>query len=165
MKAQQTVLCIQDGSDLDYSSLDRCEGLGVIGSNQTGAKSMGLHLHSTLAVTPDGLPLGVLNARCLAPISKCETDTRRYSDIPIEEKESFAWILGLRDCLEVAEEMPHTRLVSVLDREADFFELFDDQRQNPSVELLVRAKHNRSTTEEGKLFEAVKQTEVRANLR
>ncbi len=165
MKAQQTVLCIQDGSDLDYSSLDRCEGLGVIGSNQTGAKSMGLHLHSTLAVTPDGLPLGVLNARCLAPISKCETDTRRSCDIPIEEKESFAWILGLRDCLEVAEEMPHTRLVSVLDREADFFELFDEQRRNPSVELLVRAKHNRSTTEEGKLFEAVKQTEVRANLR
>lgn len=165
MKAQQTVLCIQDGSDLDYSSLDRCEGLGVIGSNQTGAKSMGLHLHSTLAVTPDGLPLGVLNARCLAPISKSETDTRRSCEIPVEEKESFSWIAGLRDCVEVAEEMPHTRLVSVMDREADFFELFDEQRRNPSVELLVRAKHNRSTTGEGKLFEAVKQTEVRANLR
>jgi len=165
MKAQQTVLCIQDGSDLDYSNLDRCEGLGVIGSNQTGAKSMGLHLHSTLVVTPHGLPLGVLNARCMAPASRSETDNRRSCDIPIEEKESFSWILGLRDCMEVAKEMPHTRLVSVMDREADFFELFDEQRRNPSVELLVRAKHNRSTTGEGKLFDAVRQTEVRANLR
>ena len=43
-----------------------------------------------------------------------------------------------------------------MDREADFFELFDEQRRNPSVDLLVRAKHNRSTTEESKLFEAVK---------
>ena len=25
-------LCIQDGSDLNYNSLDQCEGLGVIGS-------------------------------------------------------------------------------------------------------------------------------------
>jgi hypothetical protein len=48
--------------------------------------------------------------------------------------------------------MEHTRLVSVMDREADFFELFDEQRRNPCVELLVRAKHNRSTTGEGKLF-------------
>ena len=165
MKAQQTVLCIQDGSGLDYSSLDSCEGLGVIGSNQTGAKSMGLHLHSTLALSSDGLPLGVLNARCKAPASKSETDNRRSCDIPIEEKESFSWILGLRDCMEVAEQMPHTRLISVMDREADFFELFDEQRRNPCVELLVRAHHNRSTTGEGKLFDAVSQTEVRANLR
>lgn len=165
MKAQQTVLCIQDGTDLDYSNLDRCEGLGMIGSNQTGAKAMGLHLHSTLAVTPHGLPLGVLNAQCMAPVSKSKTDNRRSCDIPIEEKESFFWIVGLRDCIEVAGEMPHTRLVSVMDREADFFELFDEQKRNPSVELLVRAQHNRSTTAEGKLFEAVRQTEVRANLR
>jgi len=165
MKAQQSVLCIQDGSDLDYSNLDRCEGLGVIGSNQTGAKSMGLHLHSTLAVGPDGLPLGVLNVQCRAPVSKSEEDTRRSCDIPIEEKESFSWIVGLRDCMEVAKGMPHTRLVSVMDREADFFELFDEQRRNPSVELLVRARHNRSTTGEGKLFDALKQTEVRASVR
>jgi len=51
-----------------------------------------------------------------------------------------------------------------MDREADFFELFDEQRRNSTVELLVRAKHNRSTTEEGKLFDAVKQTEVRAHI-
>ena len=164
MKAQQIVLCIEDGSDLDYSSLDCCEGLGVIGSNQTGAKSGGLYLHSTLAVTTDGLPLGILKAQCLAPGLKSETDNRPHRHIPIEEKESFCWIVGLRDCMEVAKEMPHTRLVSVMDREADFFELFDEHRQNPSVELLVRAQYNRLTTGESKLFETVRQTEVRGRV-
>jgi hypothetical protein len=164
MQAQQTLLCIQDGTDLDYSSLDRCEGLGVIGSNQTGAKSRGLHLHSTFAVATNGLPLGILKAQCIAPGLKSKEDKRRHCDIPIEEKESFCWVLGLRDCMEVAREMPHTRLISVMDREADFFELFDEQRQNPSVQLLVRARHNRTTTEGSKLFDAIKKTEVRARL-
>ena len=56
MKAQKTVLCIQDGSDLNYSTLERCKGLGSIGTNQTGKQSKGLHLHSTFAVTSSGLP-------------------------------------------------------------------------------------------------------------
>jgi hypothetical protein len=50
MMAQQTVLCIRDGTDLNYNSLAHCEGLGVIGSNQTGVQSPGLPLHSTLVV-------------------------------------------------------------------------------------------------------------------
>jgi hypothetical protein len=62
MKARKTVLCIQDGSDLNYSRLVRCDGLGVIGTNQTGARSAGLHLHSTFVVGTDGLSLG-LSAR------------------------------------------------------------------------------------------------------
>ena len=163
MKGQKTVLCIQDGSDLIYSNLDRCEGLGVIGKNQTGAKSTGLHLHTTLAVTTDGLPLGVLKAQCWSPGLK--TDDRRSRDIPVEERESFSWVLGMRDCMEISAEMPQTRLVCVMDREADFFELFDDHRKNPCVDLLVRAQHNRSTTEQIKLFEAVSQSEVRGLLR
>jgi hypothetical protein len=165
MRGQKIVLCIQDGSDLDYSSLDRCEGLGIIGSNQTGAKSKGLHLHSTFVVTTDGLPLGVLKAQCLAPKLKSEADKRPAHAIPIEEKESFSWIVGLRDCMNVAGEMKHTRLICVMDREADFFELFEEHRQNRCVDLLVRAQYNRCTTGEVKLFDAVARSEVRSRLR
>jgi hypothetical protein len=57
--------------------------------------------------------------------------------------------------------LPQTRLVHVCDREADFFELFDEQRRNRCVELLVRAKHNRNTPEEPfKMFETVRQAAV-----
>jgi len=126
-----------------------------------------LHLHSTLAVTTEGIPLGVLRAQCVAPVPKSKEDTRSAKNIPIEEKKTFNWILGLRDCAEVAREMPHTQLVSVMDREADFFELFDEQRRNPRVELLVRAKHkhNRVTTGDTNLFDAVGKTPVRSQLR
>ena len=68
--------------------------------------------------------------------------------------------------LQLASEMPHTRLIDVCDREADFFELFDEQRQNPCVDLLVRAKHNRNITEEPfKLFAAVRQAPVQSRVR
>src|SRR6202171_835466 len=72
MKAQSLVLCIQDGTDVNYSGLVQCDGLGVIGSNQTGARSWRLHVHSTLVLTTEGLPLGVLGAECTAPSPKAK---------------------------------------------------------------------------------------------
>jgi hypothetical protein len=162
MMGQSTVLCIQDGTDLNYNSLSKCEGLGIIGKNQTGAKSRGLHLHSMLAITLEGLPLGILRAGCSDPEPKAEDDKRSSRDIPIEEKKTFCWIEGMRDCMELKAQMPDTKLINVLDREADFFELFDDQRNNCSkVDLLVRAQHNRSTTGLNRLFETVRHSPVK----
>jgi hypothetical protein len=165
MRAQPTVLCIQDGSDLNYSGLARCEGLGSIGTNQTGARSPGLHLHSTLAVSTEGLPLGVLGAQCSAPIARPEHDDRAACDLPIDEKKTFSWIQGLRECVEVAGQLPDTRLVCVMDREADFFELFDEQRKSGRVDLLVRAKHDRVTSGQCHLFECARSSPVQARMR
>ncbi len=165
MKAESVVLVIQDGSDLNYNNLDQCEGLGVIGSNQTGAKSRGLHLHSSLAITTEGLPLGVLRSECTAPQLKSQSDNRRSSVIPIEEKKTFFWIEGVRDCQALKQLMLHTTIINVSDREADFFEMFDDQRNNSSnVDLLVRAKCDRGTTGEYKLFETARQAPVQAKI-
>ena len=165
MQGQKTVLCVQDGTDLNYNNLDQCEGLGEIGTNQTNAKSRGLHLHSTFALAANGLPLGIVTARCTAPTGRSPEDTRRACAIPIEEKKNFIWIEHHRDMVELATQMPHTRLIDVCDREADFFELFDEQRKNPRVELLVRAKHNRTITEEPfKLFTAVRKAPVQSEV-
>ena len=169
MKAQATVLCIQDGSDLNYSGLALCAGLGSIGTNQTGAKSGGLHLHSTLVVSTEGLPLGVLGAQCTAPTPKPKHDDRAACAIPIEEKKTFSWIKGLRECIALADDLPTTRLVCVMDREADFFELFDEQRRGRSVDLLVRAKHDRATNDELELdlnlFDCVRQSALQSQVR
>jgi hypothetical protein len=165
MQGQRRVLCIHDGTDLDYTGLAQCEGLGLIGTNQTGAQSRGLHLHSTLAVTPEGLPLGVLRADCTAPAPKPDGDARPTRAVPIEEKETFCWIAAHRDCVAVAAAMPQTRLCSVMDREADFFELFDEQRRHPRVDLLVRAQYDRRVSgEPRKLFAAVRQAPVAARV-
>jgi hypothetical protein len=166
MQGQRTVLCIQDGSDLNYNGLTECEGLGELSSNQTGAQCRGLHLHSTFVVAPNGLPLGVLHAQCLAPEPRSVEEDRPSYAIPIKEKKTFTWIEHHRDMVAAAAQMPHTRLIDVCDREADFFEIFDEQRQNPCVELLIRAQYNRTVIEEPfKLFEAVRQQSVRSRVR
>ena len=94
MKAENTVLCVPDGTDLNDNSLVDCTGLGQIGTNQTGATSAGLHLHSSLALTTTGLPLGVLKADFTAPVVKTNADKKKAKDIPIEEKKTFCWLEG-----------------------------------------------------------------------
>jgi hypothetical protein len=168
MRAQPTVLCIQDGTDLNYNRLAQCEGLGVVGSNQTGVQSRGLHLHSTLVVTTDGLPLGLLGAQCEAPPGQQaapeeEQEQAASRKKPLEERKNFCWIEGLRDNNALGAEMPSTRQVCVMDREADFYELFCEPRHR-QVELLVRAKHDRRTDGEYKLFESLRRSEVRGTL-
>lgn len=161
MRAQQTVLCVQDGTDLNFTSRPMIEGLGLLGRNQTGASSHGLHVHSTLAVSDSGLPLGLLNTRFEAPTAK----TSAGRGEPGERKSRY-WVDGLEDCRAVAAELPRTRLVSVMDREADFFSLYTAQREKPAVEVLVRAKSDRNLLEwdadsatfvrAGKLFETLR---------
>ena len=166
MKQQDLVLCIQDGTDLNYSHIPTCEGLGVIGKNQTGATSKGLHLHSTIAVTGDGLPLGLVRAECTAPELKEKTNKTKSADLPIEQKKTFCWLQSVRDCQQMKAYMPDTTLINVMDREGDFFEMFDDQRLvSQDVGLLVRAQYNRKTTEDDKLFDSVKNSPSRAKIK
>ena len=54
MGAHQMVLCIQDGTLMNFTRRGQTQGLAAIGSNQTGAVARGLHLHTTLAVNPEG---------------------------------------------------------------------------------------------------------------
>jgi hypothetical protein len=161
MQSQTDVLCLTDRTDLNFNSLAQCEGLGVIGTNQTGAQTRGLEMCSTFAVCSDGLPLGVLKSICEAPEEKSPEDKRPAKKIPIEEKKSFDWIEHYRDLVTLKVRLPDTRLIHVCDREADFFDLFYEQQQNPGAELLVRAKHDRNVADSpGKLFAAVARTEV-----
>ena len=59
MVGQKLVLVPQDTSYLDYSHHPSKEGMGPIGSEQQ--KLSGLVMHSSLALTPAGLPLGILS--------------------------------------------------------------------------------------------------------
>ncbi|ETR68214.1 MAG: transposase [Candidatus Magnetoglobus multicellularis str. Araruama] len=63
--------------------------------------------------------------------------------------------------MKIKEQLSETKIINVMDREGDFFELFDEHRTNcQDVELLVRASHNRKTKDNEKLFDAVKNTPV-----
>lgn len=151
MKKETTALIVQDTTDLNLSTRSHCEGLGQIGTNQTGAKSRGLRLHSSLALSQDGLPLGLVQLHGYAPQSAEGKDRQR----PIEQKESYRWIEGFAQAMEIAALLPNTQVISVADREADMFELFDFRRRQTGkkADLLIRAKTDRCLEEtERKLF-------------
>ena len=168
MGSESTVLCVQDTTALSFTRRGQTQGLGVIGSNQTGALARGVHLHTTLAVNPDGVPLGVLRAGFDAPPPP---DPDATGPKAREEKKSYRWVEGLHDCAQAAQRLPETRVVCTMDREADFLDLFVEQRAHaPHVELLVRAKVNRvvakDTTPEGdkvvrRLFDEVRNAPAR----
>lgn len=152
MKKERTALLVQDTTDLNLSTPSRCQGLGQIGTNQTGAKSRGLRLHSSLALSQEGLPLGVVRLHGYAPQSAEGKDRQR----PIEQKESYRWLQSFAEAMKVAALIPNTRIISVADREADMFELFDFRRRQTGrkAELLIRAKTDRCLeATEVKLFE------------
>ncbi|MFC1850358.1 IS4 family transposase [candidate division CSSED10-310 bacterium] len=164
MQSQNTVLCIHDTTEFDFSTLTVCPGLGVIGKNQTKTESRGLRLHSTFVTTTTGLPLGILRANCDAPKLKPEHKGKDRRFIPLEEKDSLRWVEGLQDCQAVSASLPGTSLVCVMDREGDFFDLIDMWRQNPTVEVLIRAYHNRRLEQGGLLFDYVSSQPVLTNL-
>jgi len=141
MKRESTVLIVQDTTELNFSTRSACEGLGQIGTNQTGAQSRGLDLHSCLAVGESGLPLGVLRLHGYAPEPAQGKDPHR----PIEEKESYRWLEAYADASLIAALIPETRVINVTDREGDMFELFDLRRRQTGrkAELLVRANWDR----------------------
>ena len=139
MRDRRTVLCVQDGRDMRFARRPGGDGLGVIGRNRPSGKTKALHLHLTLAVTSEGLPLGVL---------RCGFGTPRKADGGTSRR----WIDGLRDIGQAAQLLTsRTRLISVMDREADFFDLFREREGR--VEILVRAKRDRNPDPRGgKLF-------------
>ena len=161
MMSHNLVLVVQDTTDLNYSSRPHTEGLGLIGTNQTGAKSLGLKLHTSLALSEEGLPLGVVKSVAYAPEEKEPGQKAAAVDRPIEEKKSFRWIEGYRDCVAISKRIPDTRILAVMDREADLFELFAEAAPTRQrVGLLVRAKYNRRLEGcERKLFDDLRADE------
>lgn len=152
MKERKWVLAIQDTTDLNFSERLHCNGLGDVGTNQTGAVSQGLKMHSSLAVGEEGLPLGVLRTHIYASHFGAEDKAQNR---PIEEKESYRWLRTIEELGEISKWIPQTQLIAVGDRESDLFELFDYRRRKArNIHLLVRARYNRCLEDPStKLFE------------
>jgi hypothetical protein len=89
MRDKPTVLAIQDTTFLNYSGHKKTRGLGPIGDSKANAQ--GLIIHSCLAVTPHGLPLGVLSHRCWARAGY-RNSNETLPDIPNRRR------LSITDC-------------------------------------------------------------------
>lgn len=141
----EIILAIQDTSYFSYTSHPKTKGLGEIsvkkGKNVKDIYSYGLAMHACLAVTTQGLPLGLLSQKISARESG-STQTKkgdRYR-LNIEEKESFRWLEALSETTDV---MKSCRAVTVCDRESDiydFFKLSDEL----DASVLVRSSADRT---------------------
>jgi hypothetical protein len=143
--AHPIVLCAQDTTTLNYSTHPATRGLGPIGNNRD--KTIGLLLHSTLALTIAGQPLGLLHAqsRVRDPRAFHRSSAQR-NRLSRADKESQKWIDSLTACQTLAAQCPNTTLVNLADREGDLYDLFAQAlapTSAPPVQLLVRAQHNR----------------------
>jgi hypothetical protein len=153
LRDHSVVLALQDTSTLDYSTHPHTQGLGPTGTRRQ--KTIGLLLHSTLALHPSGLPFGMMHTAVRARDPKAAGSAKQRHSKPIAQKESRKWLDSLSACQQLASQCPETLLVNVADREGDLYDLFAQAlapTDDPRVHLLVRSKHNRRLAGEDRLL-------------
>jgi hypothetical protein len=131
-REQAEVVVAQDTTDVNYTTHKGASGLGPINGN---ADSRGLLLHTALALTTKGVPLGLLSQESWARDPNTFGTAAQRRRRPVAEKESQKWLTGLH---RVAEALPSgPRVVLVQDREADVFAFLAAPRP-AHMELIVR---------------------------
>jgi hypothetical protein len=129
---QSEVIVAQDTTELNYTTHKGAKGLGPINAHPV---SRGLLLHTALALTAEGVPVGLLSqetwARDPATFGTAAQRRRR----PVAEKESQKWLTGLQGVAAALPTGPRVGLVQ--DREADVFAFLAAPRP-AHIELIVR---------------------------
>ncbi len=98
---QPVVLVIQDMTVLGYSHHPKTKGLGNISApSGLAVPQHGLNMHAALAVTVEGLPLGLLSNNIFARKVKRDKSNRVDHLLPTEEKESYKWSHALEETHE-----------------------------------------------------------------
>lgn len=137
MQAVELVLAPQDTTYLDWTGHPHTEGLGPLAVSS----HRGLIAHTTLALTAERVPLGVLHQQVWVRDPHVQRN-QDHKDRPIDDKESQKWLTSLEALIAARRECPQTHFVSIGDREADVYDLFLMQRP-VGVDLLVRAAQDR----------------------
>ncbi|UGA49001.1 hypothetical protein HU230_0042420 (plasmid) [Bradyrhizobium quebecense] len=143
------VLLIQDTTDLSYQRANP-HAIGITKNVNCGERKRdgrwrqhtvcGMLMHTSLAVTSEGLPLGLSAVKFwtrkkfkgIAQLKQKVNLTR----LPIEKKESIRWLENLRQSIERLGD-PH-RCIHIADRESDIYELYC-LTQELGAHFIVRA--------------------------
>jgi len=134
------VLVPQDTTSLDFSAHPATAGLGPTSGGPDGGTGHGLHLHSALAVSAEGVPLGLLHQQDWARDPTEAGRKHQRKERPFEDKESYRW---LRTVQAVEAAVPADKLLAqIADREGDIYEVFAAPRR-PGSHLLIRNSQDR----------------------
>jgi hypothetical protein len=145
LASEGVVLLVQDTTEMDVSRPEQ-QVVGA-GPMDSGARR-GAYMHLMEVFTPDGTPLGAVWAQVWTRndeyFAKPQKEKRkRRKELPIEKKESFRWLEGLRQARQVAQELPKVQCVCVGDSESDIYHVFAEPRGEHAVHWLIRACQER----------------------
>lgn len=146
MAEHPVVILSQDTTAIDLTRPEQqVWGVGSLGEGDR----VGALLHLLHAFTPDGTPLGTVHATSWAreealPLRQTLTDAQRKAR-PLEEKESYRWVIALREAQAEARRNPHTQIICVADSEADIYELLaEGSGASATAQWIVRACQDRA---------------------
>ena len=144
---------------------------GASGRDKAGRDRLhtvcGLLMHASLAVTTDGLPLGMAAVKFwnrkkfkgTAALKRKVNPTR----VPIEGKESMRWLDNLRRSTELLGEAP--RCVHIADREGDIWELYCLARELDTHFLIRRCVDRLAGDGSHKVSDAMAEVKVQGRHR
>lgn len=154
-------LLVQDTTEMDLTRPEQ----QVAGAGPMDCESRrGAFFHPMIAFDSDGVPLGIVGQKSwtreqISKATKAEKNEKRRQT-PIEEKESYRWLEGVRCAERVAVACPETTCVCVGDSESDIYDVFAaaTTSEQDNLQLLIRAGQRRNTTEQQDWAEQVRQT-------
>jgi hypothetical protein len=142
LSGSSVILCPQDTCTLNYIAHPATQGLGQVGTKP--GKSLGMLLHSTLDVSPQGQFFGLLHAHCWSRPKLKPGRRRCRHKKKISEKETSRWLESFRHIDRLACLHPQHLWVNVEDREGDIYPVLQEAlAPGHHAGLLVRARHDR----------------------
>ena len=150
IKSKQTILAVQDTTSLNYNNQEKMEGIGYISD-----KTLGVNIHSCLAVTADGLTLGLLDQTSYNR-EQAKDDSRTHDSKKtreLEEKESYRWVQTFET--STADLPEGVKVITVCDREGDMYELLDAVESKGHF-FLIRVAQNRMTTDNRRILDEIR---------
>jgi hypothetical protein len=148
--AQPIVVMVPDTTEIDLTRPEQpVKGTGPL----DGGARRGVLLHALHTFTPDGTPLGTIDALPWArdddaPPNASKTRARRAT-APIEEKESYRWLESMRFVRAEAARCPATRLVLAADSECDIYEVIAEGMEEPrTAEWVIRSCQERALVDD-----------------
>jgi Transposase DDE domain len=147
LRCQQEALILiaSDTTTFDFSSHKATQGLGPISDKE---HPLGFFVHSALAMTQHGVPLGLLHQSSWARDPNQAGIAKQRRKRAYADKESHKWLEAMRAVEKTLS--PTQKAVLIQDREADIFEFFSAPRQQ-GLELLIRATQPRRIDTRGEI--------------
>jgi hypothetical protein len=143
LREEPVILAVQDTTQIDLTSHPHTQGVGYLQDLQ----HTGFLLHSTLLVTPERQPLGLIQQQVWTRDPADYGKRHKRYQRPTAQKESQKWLTSVQAMVAAQAEVPHTHLVSVGDSEADLYPLFREAHEL-QVAFLIRAARDRLIRDE-----------------